>query len=85
MVRGPRSKHLGPWSTDLEPRIVDRVSRFKLRGSPLVDAELGLLAQVAGYGANWVEGMGRVLAGLAARTSGGDGAVEAETDKFIQK
>ena len=22
MVRGPRSKHIGPWSTDLGPRIV---------------------------------------------------------------
>jgi hypothetical protein len=21
-VRGPRSQHIGPWSTDLEPRIV---------------------------------------------------------------
>ena len=42
-VRGPRSKQKGPWSTDLEPRIVDRVSRFKLRGSCLVDAEPGLL------------------------------------------
>ncbi len=50
-----------------------------------MDTKPGLLAQVAGYGANWVEGMGRVLAGLAARTLGGDGAVEAETDKFIQK
>jgi len=37
-VRGPRSRHIGPWSTDLEPRIVDSVSRFKLRGSRLLDA-----------------------------------------------
>ena len=39
MVGGPRSKHIGPWSTDLEPRIVDRVLRFKLNGSRLEDAE----------------------------------------------
>ena len=41
MVRGPRSKHIGPWFTDLEPRIVDSVSRLKLRGSRLVDAGPG--------------------------------------------
>ena len=68
----------GPWSED-------SVSRLKLRGSRLVDAEVGLLGLVARSETNWAEGMGRVLAGLAARTSGGDGAVEAETDKFIQK
>ena len=45
-VRGPRSKHQGPWSTDLEPRIVDSVSRLKLRGSCLVDAGPGLLGQI---------------------------------------
>ena len=39
MVGGPRSKHLGPLSMDLEPWIVDRVPRFKLRGSCLEDAE----------------------------------------------
>ena len=39
MVRGPRSKRLGPWSTELEPWFGDRVSRLKLRGSRLVDAE----------------------------------------------
>ena len=71
MVRGPRSRHLGPWSTGLEPWIVDSVSRLKLRGSRLVDAELGLLGLVARSETNWAEGMGRVLAGLAARTEGG--------------
>ena len=60
MVREPRSKRLGPWSTDLEPRIVYSVSQFKLRGSPLVDAGSGLLAMVAGSGTNWVEGWGLV-------------------------
>ena len=38
VVRGPRSKHQGPWSTDLEPRIVGLGSRFKPRvpkASPL--------------------------------------------------
>ena len=47
------------------------VSRLKLRGSRLVDAELGLLGLVARSETNWAEGMGRVLAGLAARTEGG--------------
>ena len=42
MVRGPRAKHKGPWFTDLEPWIVDRDSRLKLRGSRLVDAEPGV-------------------------------------------
>ena len=41
LVRWPMSKHPGPWSTDLEPWIVYSVSRFKLRGSRLVDAEPG--------------------------------------------
>ena len=50
-----------------------------------MDAELGLLGLVARSETNWAEGMGRVLAGLAARTADRDGAVEAETDKFIQK
>jgi len=31
----------------------------------------GLLGQLAGSGTIWVEGIGRVLAGLAARTEGG--------------
>ena len=72
-VRGPRSKHIGPWSTDLEPLILDSVSRFKLRGYRLVDGGPGLLGMVAGSGANWVEGVGRVLGVLAARPSEGDG------------
>ena len=59
MVRGPRSKHLGPWSTDLEPRIVDSISWLKLRGSRLVDAEPGLLGLVARFGSIWVKGWGR--------------------------
>ena len=33
-----------PWTTDLEPWIVDSISRFKLRGSRLVDAEPGVTA-----------------------------------------
>ena len=47
MVRGPRSKQKGPWSTDLELRVVYSVSRLKLRGSRLVDAGPGLLGLVA--------------------------------------
>ena len=56
---------------DLEPWIMGRLSRFKLRGSRLVDAEPGLLGQVAGSGANWFKGRGRMLAGLAVRAEGG--------------
>ena len=55
-VRWPGSRHIGPWSTDLEPRIVDSVSRFKLRGSRLVDAGPGLLGVFARSRSNWVEG-----------------------------
>ena len=47
MVRGPRSKHIGPWFTDLEPGIVDSISRCKLHGSRLLDAEPGLLGVCA--------------------------------------
>ena len=46
---------------------------------------MGLLGLFAGYRSIWVEGWGRMFGVLAARTEGGDGAVEAETDKFIQK
>ena len=48
MDHGPRAKiqAQGPWSTDLVPRIVDRVPKFKLRGSPLVDAEPGYLGRL---------------------------------------
>ena len=56
MVRGPRSKQIGPWSTDLEPWVVGRIPRFKLRGSRLVDAGPGLLELVARSGSNWFEG-----------------------------
>jgi len=46
------------------PRIVDRFSRFKLRGSHLVDAGSGLLGMVAESGSNWVEGVGRRFGGI---------------------
>ena len=83
LVRGPRPKHIGPWSTDLEPWILDSVWRRSERGSRLLDAEPGLLGLVAGYGSNWVEGVGRVLAGLAARTLGGDGLRDLATYKIV--
>ena len=67
-VRGPRSKHIGPWSTDLEPRIVNRVLRFKLRGSCFVDVEPGSLWLFAISETTWLEKWGRILRGLAART-----------------
>ena len=38
LVQGPRSKHIVPWSTDLEPRIVGLGS--------------GVLGLVSGYGLN---------------------------------
>ena len=37
---------------------MDRVPRFKLRGSRLVDAEPGLLGLFAGSRSNWAEGWG---------------------------
>ena len=43
VIRGPGSRHIGPWSTDLEPWVVSRIPRFKLRGSRLVDAGPGYL------------------------------------------
>ena len=64
VIRGPGSRHIGPWSTDLEPWVVGRIPRFKLRGSRLVDAGPGLLGMVAGSGSNWVEGVW-VYIGLA--------------------
>ena len=67
----PRFKHIGPWSTDLEPRIVDSISRFKLSGSRLVDARPGLLRLVDGSESNWFEGWGVCWGVLAARTEGG--------------
>ena len=42
VIRGPGSRHIGPWSTDLEPWVVGRIPRFKLRGSRLVDAGSGV-------------------------------------------
>ena len=63
MVQAPRS-------TDLEARVVDRLPRFKLRGSRLLDGELG----VTGAGCwIWIElagAVGRMLLGLAAWTAG---------------
>jgi hypothetical protein len=55
MVRGPRSKHIGPWSGD-------SVSRFKLRGSRLLDAEPGVTG--AGSGSSCFEGWGLWLRGM---------------------
>ena len=61
--------HIGPWSTRLEPRI----------GA----LGLGLLGLVAGSGSNWFEGWGCILVELAARSSGGDGRVEAVKRNFV--
>lgn len=66
-------KHPGRWFTDLEPRIKGSVSRFKLRGFRLVDAETGLLGLVAGSRSIWVEGVGLGVAVLAAWTGAGNG------------
>ena len=60
MIRGPGSRHIGPWSTDLEPWVVGRIPRFKLRGSRLGDAGPGLLGLVARSESNWVEGEARL-------------------------
>jgi hypothetical protein len=83
MVRGPRSKHQGPWSTDLEPWIVDRVSRFKLRGSRLVDAEPGLLGVFARSETIWFDGVGRMFAVVATQTDDGGGWAEAVARKTL--
>ena len=58
MLRELQSMQKGPWSTDLEPRIVDTVPMFKLRGSRLVDAEPVLLGLADAFGSrggvlNW--------------------------------
>ena len=79
MDHGPRATR----STDLEPWIVDRVPRLKLRGSHLVDAEPGLLGLVAGSGSIWSEGWGVCWGVLAAWTGAGDGWVEAKLRFFI--
>ena len=65
-VRGPSSKQIGPWFTDREPRSGDRVPRFKLRGSRLVDAGSGLLGAFAESERNWFEGVGLGLVGARA-------------------
>ena len=48
-----------------------------------MDAELGLLGLVARSETNWAEGMGRVLAGLAARTADRDGLVKSTESDFV--
>ena len=83
VVRGQRSKPIGPWSTDLEPWVVYSVSRFKLRGSRLVDAGPGLLGLVDGSGLIRVEGWGRGFGVLARQTCGGDGLVEVVGSDFV--
>ena len=84
MVRGPRSKHQGPWSTDLEPCFGDSVSRFKLRGSRLVDTGPGVTwdgwwiwIELARGGGVWVRGWS-CLGPWA-----GDGWVEASASKSV--
>ena len=62
-VRGPRSKRPGPWSTDLEPRIVDSASRFKLRGSRLVDAEPGVTGACFGIWIDLGQGVEPIIGG----------------------
>jgi hypothetical protein len=66
-----------------DPRTEFRGSSFAARASWTPDQ--GLLGMVAGSGSNWFEGWGVCWgwSGLGPRV--GDGAVEAETDKFIQK
>ena len=59
------------------------LSRLKLRGSRLVDTEPGLLWLVAEDGSNWADGMGRVLAGLAARTADRDALVKSTESDFV--
>ena len=65
MDGGPRSKHIGPWSTDLEPCIVDRVPRFKLRGSRLEDAEQHYLGWLRDLDRRGSRGGGQVRGGRA--------------------
>ena len=48
-----------------------------------MDAGSGLLGLVAGSGSIWVEGMGRVLAGLAAETADRDGLVKSTESDFV--
>jgi hypothetical protein len=51
---------------------VDRVSRFKLLGARLVDAEPWLLGLVAGYGSIWVKRWEPMLRGGLASDLGRD-------------
>jgi len=46
----------GPRSADLEPWILDRVSRFKLRGSRLVDAGPGVIVAVCQIPKGFIRG-----------------------------
>ena len=62
-VRGPRSKQKGPWSTDLEPRIVYSVSRLKLRGSRLVDAGPGVTWDDCEIWIDLARGVGHMFGG----------------------
>ncbi len=82
-VRGPSSKQIGPWSTDTEPWSEDSISRFKLRGSRLVDAEPGLLGQFARFGSIWVEGWGVSSGWLLLGPWTGDGWVESVKRNFV--
>ena len=83
MVRGPRSKHQGPWSTDLEPWIVDSVSRFKLRGSRLVDAEPGYLGWLRDLDRIRLRGRGVGSGWLLLGPRAGDGWEEAAKGYFV--
>ena len=49
-------------------RLAVKGSRFKLRGSRLVDAEPMLLGVFTGYGSNWAEGWGLCLGVVVPRT-----------------
>ena len=57
------SRHIGAWSTDLEPRIVDSVSKFKLRGSRLPVADPGVTGAGCRIWSELVCGVGLGLAG----------------------
>ena len=64
----------GPWAVVQGQRLAAKGSRFKLRGSRLVDAEPGLLGLVARTGASWLEGVGAYVGGclqLGPRASDG--------------
>ena len=75
--------HQGPWSTDLEPWIVDSISRFKLRGSRLLDAEPGVTWVVCWI---WIDlgrgGVGVYWRCLRLGPWAGDGWLEAEKSNF---